>query len=119
MFYSYFDYLCKRKGVTKNKACQEMGVSRSVAAKWKSTQTNPSVATLQKISDYFGISLDELIAQSEETEKPATVRDGQENNEKDFIVSDYDKRFLEWFHTIPPEKRKAILISQDAPKELL
>lgn len=85
MFYSYFDYLCKRKGVTKNKACQEMGVSRSVAAKWKSTQTNPSVATLQKISDYFGISLNDLIEQSEEIEKPATVRDGQEENEENLL----------------------------------
>ena len=77
LFYSYFDYLCKRKGVTKNKACQEMGVSRSVAAKWKSTQTNPNMATLQKISDYFGVSIDELLAQGEE--KPATNGDGQEN----------------------------------------
>lgn len=85
MFYSYFDYLCKRKGVTKNKACKEMGVSRSVAAKWKSTQTNPSVATLQKISDYFEVSLDDLIAQSEEIEKPATVRDGQEENEENLL----------------------------------
>lgn len=85
MFYSYFDYLCKRKGVTKNKACQEMGVSRSVAAKWKSTQTNPSMATMQKISDYFGISVNDLIAQSTETEKPATISDGQEKNEEELL----------------------------------
>ena len=85
LFYSYFDYLCKRKGVTKNKACQEMGVSRSVAAKWKSTQTNPSMATMQKISDYFGISVNDLIAQSTETEKPATISDGQEKNEEELF----------------------------------
>lgn len=76
MFYSYFDYLCKQKGVSKNKACQDMGVSRNVAAKWKATNTNPNMATLQKISDYFGVSLDELIAQGKE--KPATNGDGQE-----------------------------------------
>lgn len=85
MFYSYFDYLCKHKGVTKNKACQEMGVSRSVAAKWKSTQTNPSMATLQKIADYFEVSLDELLLQSEITEKPATISDGQEKNEEELL----------------------------------
>ena len=97
MFYSYFDYLCKRKGITKNKACQEMGVSRSVAAKWKSTQTNPSMATLQKIADYFEVSLDELISQSEIKENPATVSDGQEDQYKAFkkILDELDDENVE------------------------
>ena len=73
MFYSYFDYLCKQKGVSKNKACQEMGVSRNVAAKWKSTNTNPNMTTLSKISEYFGVSIDELLRHNEE-EKPAPIR---------------------------------------------
>lgn len=119
MFYSYFDYLCKQKGVSKNKACQEMGVSRNVAAKWKSTNTNPNMKTLGRISEYFGVSIDELLKHSNEKENPATESDGLEENGELFIVSDYDKRFLAWFHSIPPEKRRAILISQDAPEELL
>lgn len=64
LFYSYFEYLCKQKGISVNKACQEMGVSRSVAAKWKSTNTSPRMATLVKISDYFGVSIDKLLAHS-------------------------------------------------------
>ena len=84
MFYSYFDYLCKHKGVTKNKACQEMGVSRNVAAKWKSTNTNPNMTTLSKISEYFGVSIDELLRHNEE-EKPATISDGQEKNEEELL----------------------------------
>lgn len=38
---------------------------------------------------------------------------------KDDSVSDYDKRVLSWFHSLPEEKRRAILIAQDAPKDLL
>ena len=72
MFYSYFDGLCHQKGVSPNKACQEMGVSRSVAAKWKNTNTFPRYATLLKISDYFGVPVDTLIKQTEEIKTPGT-----------------------------------------------
>lgn len=61
MFSEYFDELCKLKCVTANKACLEMGISRSVAAKWKSTNTNPRMDTLMKLSDYFGVPLDSLL----------------------------------------------------------
>jgi len=86
VFYSYFEYLCKQKGVSKNKACQDMGVSRNVAAKWKATNTNPNMATLKKISEYFNVSIDELIAQDKE--KPATNSDGQE---ADFDLSNLNE----------------------------
>lgn len=96
MFYSYFDYLCKQKGVSKNKACQEMGVSRNVAAKWKSTNTNPNMATLNKISEYFDVSIDELLKHNE-NEKPATVSDGQEDQYKAFkkILDELDDENVE------------------------
>ena len=103
LFYSYFDYLCKRKGVTKNKACQEMGVSRSVAAKWKSTQTNPSMATLQKISDYFGVTLDELLAQSEDIEKPTVI-----NHEPAELTAD-EQQLLALYRSMNASGRTALL----------
>lgn len=64
MFYSYFESLCAKKGVTVNKACKEMGVSRSVAAKWKSTNTEPSAGTMIKISSYFNVPFEEVISHS-------------------------------------------------------
>lgn len=62
MFYDYFDELCNHKGISANKACLEMGLSRAVAAKWKSTNTNPRMSTLVKISEYFDISIDAILA---------------------------------------------------------
>lgn len=77
MFYSYFESLCEQKGISPNQACREMGVSRSVAAKWKSTNTSPRMDTLIKISNYFGVSIDELLMYSEnENKKTATNGDG-------------------------------------------
>ena len=62
MFYDRFEELCKQKGVKPGRACIEMGVSRSLAAKWKTTKTDrPSAEVLEKMSKYFGSSIDEIL----------------------------------------------------------
>ena len=71
MFYDRFEELCKEKGVKPGRACTEMGVSRSLAAKWKSTGTEkPSADALEKMSAYFGKSIEEIL--SKETKKAPT-----------------------------------------------
>ena len=91
MFYSYFDELCKQKGVSANKACKEMGISRSVAAKWKSTNTSPRYDTLIKISDYFGVSIDTLLEQSGQKENPATNSDRAEEDKLDYFYKMFNQ----------------------------
>ena|GEM_PF-766662 len=61
VFYDIFESLCRQKGVSPNKACIEMGLSRSISAKWKSTKTNPSADVLPKIADYFEVPVDYLL----------------------------------------------------------
>ena len=74
MFFDRFVQLCQRKGVKPGPACVEMGLSRSLAAKWKSTKTEkPSADALEKMSAYFGISIDEILGVQKEN--PATVSD--------------------------------------------
>ena len=70
MFYDLFKSLCDAKGVYVSKACIEMGLSRSIAAKWKNTKTNPSAEVLPKIAKYFGVTTDYLLT-GEQKEKPA------------------------------------------------
>lgn len=67
MFYDRFEELCQRKGVKVGRACAEMGVSRSLAAKWKATGTEkPSAEVLEKMSAYFGMSIDEILGKEKE-----------------------------------------------------
>ncbi|MGD9663009.1 MAG: helix-turn-helix domain-containing protein [Porticoccaceae bacterium] len=75
MFYDRFEQLCKARGVSPNKACLEMGFSRSLAAKWKNMQATPHGATLQTIAAYFGVPVDALLAPGAGDEKslPHTV----------------------------------------------
>ena len=70
MFYDLFYELCLKKGVTPSKACLDMGLSRSLAAKWKNTKATPSADVMSKISDYFGVSADYLLGKEEQKEKP-------------------------------------------------
>lgn len=47
MFYDRFLELCSQKGVKPGRACLEMGLSRSLAAKWKAEKTErPSIEAL-------------------------------------------------------------------------
>ena len=83
MFYDRFLELCREKGVKPTNACLEAGLSRGLAAKWKSTGTEkPSAEALEKLSAYFEKSIDEILGNIN-----APIRgDGR-------IISDEDIKF--------------------------
>lgn len=71
MFYDRFIQLCDEKGVKPTNACIEAGLSRGLAAKWKSTKANkPSADVLEKLSAYFEKSIDSILG-NEQKEKPS------------------------------------------------
>ena len=76
MFYDRFEELCRQKGVKPGRACVEMGLSRSLAAKWKNTFTKkPGAEALEKMSVYFGMSINEILGQKQQKrKKPAANR---------------------------------------------
>ena len=84
MFYDLFCRLCQEKGVSPTRATIEIGLSRTIGTKWKKTGATPQGDTLQKIADYFGVSVDYLLGNEE---KPAS----QEADEllKDELVAFY------------------------------
>lgn len=83
MFYDLFKKLCDEKNVSVSKACIEMGLSRSIAAKWKNTKTNPSADVLPKIAKYFGVSVDYLLGAEEKEKMPAlTAKDERDISKK-------------------------------------
>ena len=93
MFYDRFEELCKEKGVKPGRACTEMGVSRSLAAKWKSTGTEkPSADALEKMSIYFGKSIEEIL--SGKTKKAPTYAGERENTDYKEVYEDGGIRLL-------------------------
>lgn len=83
MFYDLFKKLCDEKNISVSKACVEMGLSRSIAAKWKNTKTNPSAEVLPKIAKYFDVSVDYLLGATEKEKTPAlTAKDERDISKK-------------------------------------
>jgi repressor LexA len=64
VFYDTFKELCNNRGVSPSRACIEMDLSRSLAAKWKNTKATPSAEVLSKVALYFGVTVDRLIGRS-------------------------------------------------------
>ena len=60
MFFDIFSALCKKKGVTPNKALNDCEISRTSVAKWKKGAV-PNGVTLSKLAAYFGVTTDYLM----------------------------------------------------------
>ena len=87
MFYDRFVELCTRKGVKPGRACTEMGVSRGLAAKWKATGAGkPSAEVLEKMSAYFGLTINEILS-GEETEKTPTPEGRREVPKEELMAA--------------------------------
>ena len=68
MFYDNYLRLCNQKGVSASGAALEMGLSRAAVTGWAQGKV-PRDATLRRIADYFGVSVEELTR--DQKEKPA------------------------------------------------
>ena len=85
--YEVFEQLLQKHGVTPYKVAKEAGVTQTALSNWKSGRSTPSSKTLQKIADYFGVTVDYLmtgIENGKEKSPELTARD-----EKD-IAKDLD-----------------------------
>ena len=61
MFYSRYCELCKENGKSPSAAAIEIGISKSSVSTWKNMNRIPKMEQLQKIADYFGVTVDYLI----------------------------------------------------------
>lgn len=65
MFWKNFLKLCSSKEKSPNKIAKEIGISSGAITNWKNGAT-PQDSTLQKIADYFGVTVDSLLAEAPE-----------------------------------------------------
>ena len=92
MFYDIFLQLCKKNGTKPTPVAEAIGVNRSTATKWKKGAI-PSGDTLQKLADYFGVSVDYLL--NEETKKsPAEAEDDEINEYLEELKNNPGMRIL-------------------------
>lgn len=64
--YEIFAKLLEERGVTAYKVSKATGIAGSTFSDWKNGRSTPKQDKLQKIADYFGVSVDFLITGKEE-----------------------------------------------------
>lgn len=69
MFWEKFYKLCEENGTKPFTVVKELGISQGSITKWKNGSV-PSGASLSKLADYFGVTVDELLSDGEQTEAP-------------------------------------------------
>lgn len=67
--YEVFEQLLQKHGVTSYKVAKEAGVTQTALSNWKSGRSTPTTKTLQKIADYFGVTIDYLMTGKDESGK--------------------------------------------------
>lgn len=61
MFYDNFVALCASVNKTPAYVGRELGIDKSTISCWKARKTKPSDVNAQKIADYFGVTVEELM----------------------------------------------------------
>ena len=63
--YEIFEQLLQKYDLTAYKVAKEAGVTQTALSNWKTGKSTPTTKTLQKIADFFGVSIDYLMTGKE------------------------------------------------------
>lgn len=77
MFWEIFVRLCNDRNEKPTPVIKKLGIAVGLVTKWKNGST-PNSITLQKIANYFGVSVDYLLGKTDIKKDPAKseVQDG-------------------------------------------
>lgn len=102
--YEKITSLCKQNGISITTMCKESGLSRAPLSDLKMGRSKTlSSASLSKIANYFGVSIDYLLGNTEQKEKASIPKDEREITLDDFTfamqnetkdLTDMDKQIL-------------------------
>lgn len=106
MFFDVYKALCAEKDMSPNGVAKEIGIASPSVTQWKHGST-PRPAVLQRIAEYFGVSVSYLLTGEEQKEsppqggEPPTIEDwekaleGKSKEELKEIMDIVMKKFME------------------------
>lgn len=93
--YEIFEQLCQKHNLTSYKVSKMANVTQTALSNWKNGKSEPSAKTLQKLADFFNVSVDYLLTGEEPNKETSnlTRRDTKEitemlNNMEDLLKQD-------------------------------
>jgi transcriptional regulator with XRE-family HTH domain len=90
--------LLSEKDIMAKTFMEDLDLNKSSVSDWKSGKSNSYMKYLPKIADYFGVSVDYLLGNTDIKNKPVINKDDEQFAELYEIIKDY-----------PPDKLKQIL----------
>lgn len=96
MFIDTYESLCKQRGISCSKAAQEMGINKGTVSVWRNKGTRPQAAQLEKIAEYFDVTVDYLLT-GEKEKAPGITAESLTDEEQELISI--------WRSVMSPEER--------------
>ena len=100
---SAINVLRKKSGLSQKEFADLFNVHQTAVSQWETGKTTPDKETLIKIANYFGVSIDYLLGNTEQKEKASIPKDEREITLDDFTfamqnetkdLTDMDKQIL-------------------------
>lgn len=106
--YSIFEELLQKHGVSTYKVSKETGIAQSVFSSWKNGISTPKQDKMQKIADYFNVSLEYLMTGKEKEGGETYYLNDETREIAQEIFENPDLRSLfDMSRKMPPERLKA------------
>lgn len=110
--YEVFEQLLQKYGITPYKVAKESGVTQTALSNWKSGKSTPATKTLQKIADYFGVTLDYLLTGQEDPKEKNNPYEAQDDTERQLLI------LCRKAGDVPKEEKEAILRNFEATMDM-
>lgn len=85
--YEIFEQLLKERGVTAYRVAKETGITTATLTSWKQGKYTPKQEKMQKIADYFGVTIDYLMTGKDDSKKEPQLKRKDKKDIKDILSS--------------------------------
>lgn len=97
VFVKNVKYLCLKKGIKPTNACKDAGVGGSFLSDILNRGSTPSVAKVQMLADYLGVTTSDLLG---ETKRPTVQDDG---------LTEAEQALMDLFRQLTPEQQDMVI----------
>lgn len=92
--YEIFEQLCKKFSVTPYRVCKETGLTTATISNWKAGRYTPKADKLQKIADYFGVTIEYLMTGESSSEDPSSTLTARDERDIEKILENTRNQLL-------------------------
>lgn len=92
--YDIFERLLNERGVTAYRVAKETGVTTASLTNWKKGNYTPKQDKLQKIADYFGVTIEYLMTGKNSSEVPSPVLTARDERDIEKILENTRNQLL-------------------------